>query len=176
MILTEVFSFMGSKYIDLDTESQAEAKNLKGDRFDARIQLNAIDKGWHRAYNYTRATADQSSYLNPNTRSTSPSTYLHGSRSSSVHTIDQGRAGPSRPPRVATYQPGTIEEMQVADDGQEQVWFGGHSQGHYDGHRSGARESHRSHGHTRPHQKDRSRRSRESSRTSGDDGGCCIIM
>lgn len=161
---------MGTRFMNLDTESQAEAKHRKGDKFDARIQIDAADQSWNRAYEYTRATANQNLLLSPDTRRTSPSTYLEGSGSSSAHTVDQGHAGPARPPRVVTYQPGPSEQMEIVDHGQEEYRYGGNSQGRHGGHRS-ERGSHRSSGRS-------GRRSRQGSHKSsrtGDDG-CCILM
>lgn len=178
---------MGNKFIDLETDSQAEAKNRKGDRFDARINMDAADQGWNRAYDYTRATARQISFVGPDTRGTTPSTYIDGSGSSSAHTVDQGQVGLSRPPQVVTCHPYPIEQMVVEDEPVEDSYYHesrSRQRHHGSSHRSSTRGSARSHRHRETrHGEDRvepqhhaHQRSHRSSHA-GDNGcDCCSLM
>lgn len=184
-------SFMGNKYVKSrqKSNSQRDAEHRKGDKFEARIGMDAADPHWNAAYQHTRTTPDPSLFLNPDTRRTSPSSYLqesgsslHPARSgsSSMHTDDQGQAGPSRPPRVSSHHRGPVEQMEIIDDGQvyprqlrgssgyyEDIWAAGGA-----GSANGPRRTRTSGGHGHHSRQ----RSRKSSRSGRNDDGCCSVM
>lgn len=178
---------MGNKFINQETESHIEAKNQKGDRFDMRIKMDAGDPGWHKAYDYTRKTSKVSSFLSPDSRVTTPSTYLEGSGSSLAHTVSQGQAGPSRPSRAITYQPLPIEQMTIEDHGGEESRHGSSSHGRHgrSSHKSTTGGSHRSsrqrasvnsEEHPQSSHHSHRERSRRHSRSVEDDCFCCVVM
>lgn len=182
---------MGNKYVKsrMKSDSQRDAEDRKVDRFDACINMDAVDPHWNAAYQHTRTTPDPSLCFNPDTRRTSPSSYLqesgsslHPARSgsSSMHTDDQGQSGPSRPPRVSSHHRRPVEQMEVINDGQVYSLHVGSSSGYYGdiwatggtGSLSGARRTRTRGGH-----KHHSRqRSRKSSRSGGHDDGCRSVM
>lgn len=146
---------MGIQYMVLDTVSEAEAKFQKGDKFDARLQVDAADPDRQRAFDYTRDMAQYSTFLSPSTRGTSPSTYLEGSGSTSPssHMMGQGQREPSQHPQLATYQSGPEDYMYDADTSPQGSHYGADYQeaGGNDGRRSETRWSSRHHARTCTH-------------------------